>query len=168
MNKLRDQLGVKVDFSDEVEEKQQDSWKKKNKTVTHSKSKVTIVGRKENVEEAKRRILTQVERLVRHSRRRWRAARVADRSTQADETSEVLKIASQYHSGLIGEKGKYVLRLEEKYSVKITFPRESADNGEGRTREHLKADEVLVKGGRKGVAGAKSELLDVRIPTPRS
>ena len=56
-----------------------------------------------------------------------------------------------------------MIRLEEKYGVKITFPRESAENGEGKTREALKADEVLVKGGRKGVASAKSEILEVRI-----
>lgn len=80
---------------------------------------------------------------------------------QADETSEVLKIPSQYHSSLIGQSGKYAIRLEDKYSVKITFPRQSAENGEGKTREVLKADEVLVKGGKKGVAGAKSELLEV-------
>lgn len=78
----------------------------------------------------------------------------------ADETSEVLKIPHQYHSGLIGQSGKYVIRLEEKYAVKITFPRESAENGEGKTRESLKPDEVLVKGGKKGVAQAKAELLD--------
>lgn len=46
--------------------------------------------------------------------------------------------------------------------MKITFPRESPENGEGKTRESLKADEVLVKGGRKGVASAKNELLEVR------
>jgi hypothetical protein len=51
--------------------------------------------------------------------------------------------------------------LEEKYSVKITFPRQSPENGEGRTREQLKSDEVLVKGGKKGVANAKLELLEV-------
>jgi predicted PilT family ATPase len=79
---------------------------------------------------------------------------------QADETSEILKIPAQHHSGLIGQSGKYVIRLEEKYSVKITFPRGLSENAEGRTREHLKPDEVLVKGGKKGVAGAKSELLD--------
>jgi hypothetical protein len=73
----------------------------------------------------------------------------------------VLKIPSQYHSSLIGQSGKYAIRLEEKYSVKITFPRQSSENADGRTREQLKPDEVLVKGGRKGVAGAKSELLDV-------
>ncbi|KAJ7595029.1 hypothetical protein C8J56DRAFT_1123796 [Mycena floridula] len=139
VNKLRDQLGVKVDVSDDTDEKEKETSKKK-KTV-HSRSKVTITGRKENVEEAKKRILAQTERL-------------------ADETSEILKIPSQYHASLIGSAGKYAIRLEEKYSVKITFPRQSADNGEGKTREQLKSDEVLVKGGKRGVAGAKSELLE--------
>ncbi|RDB25479.1 Vigilin 1 [Hypsizygus marmoreus] len=139
VNKLRDQLGVKVDLSDDVDEKDNGSGKKKK--VVHQKSKVKITGRQENVEEAKRRILSQLERL-------------------ADETSEVLKIPPQYHSSLIGQSGKYAIRLEEKYSVKITFPRQSAENGEGKTREQLKPDEVLIKGGKKGVAGAKSELLD--------
>ncbi|EGO25375.1 hypothetical protein SERLADRAFT_368777 [Serpula lacrymans var. lacrymans S7.9] len=138
INKLRDVLGVKVDVSDEVDEKEKENGKKKK---AHQKSKVKITGRKENVEEAKRRIIAQVERL-------------------ADETSEVLKISSQYHSSLIGQNGKYAIRLEEKYSVKITFPRQSADNSENRTREQLKSDEVLIKGGKKGVALAKSELLD--------
>ncbi|KIK67202.1 hypothetical protein GYMLUDRAFT_37269 [Collybiopsis luxurians FD-317 M1] len=138
VNKLRDQLGVKVDVSDDFDEKESSGKKKK---VAHQKSKVKITGRKENVEEAQKRIMAQIERL-------------------ADETSEVLKIPSQYHSGLIGQSGKYVIRLEEKYSVKITFPRQTAENGEGKTREQLKLDEVLVKGGKKGVAGAKSELLE--------
>lgn len=74
--------------------------------------------------------------------------------------SETIKIPSQYHSGLIGQGGKYVTRLEDNYNVKITFPRQG-ESGEGRTREPLKADEVLIKGGRKGVAHAKKELLDV-------
>nr|GAT43004.1 predicted protein [Mycena chlorophos] len=137
VNKLRDQLGVKVDVSDEVDDK--DTGKKKK--GLHQKSKVKITGRKENVEEAKKRILAQIERL-------------------ADETSEILKIPAQYHSSLIGQSGKYAIRLEDKYSVKITFPRQSAENGEGKTREALKSDEVLVKGGKKGVSGAKSELLE--------
>lgn len=138
INKLRDQLGVKVDVSDDHDEKESSGKKKK---AVHQKSKVTITGRKENVEEAQKRILAQTERL-------------------ADETSEILKIPSQYHSGLIGQNGKYVIRLEEKYSVKITFPRQTAENGEGKTREPLKLDEVLVKGGKKGVSSAKSELME--------
>ncbi|GLB37618.1 putative K homology RNA-binding domain containing protein [Lyophyllum shimeji] len=139
INKHREQLGVKVDVSDDVDEKEKEGGKKKK--AVHQKSKVKITGRQENVEEAKRRILSQVERL-------------------ADETSEVLKIPSQYHSSLIGQSGKYANRLEEKYLVKITFPRQSAENGEGKTREQLKPDEVLIKGGKKGVAGAKAELLE--------
>ena len=55
-----------------------------------------------------------------------------------------------------------MIRLEDKYGVKITFPREATE-WEGKTRETLSPDEVLVKGGKKGVAGAKAELLDVRI-----
>ncbi|PPR02413.1 hypothetical protein CVT26_011381 [Gymnopilus dilepis] len=140
VNKLRDQLGVKVDVSDNVEDKEKETGKKK-KALVHSRSTIKITGRKENVEEAKKRILAQIERL-------------------ADETSEILKIPAQYHSSLIGQNGKYAIRLEEKYSVKITFPRQSSESGEGKTREQLKADEVLVKGGKKGVAGAKSELLE--------
>ncbi|KAJ4483213.1 hypothetical protein J3R30DRAFT_3446889 [Lentinula aciculospora] len=137
IKKLRDQLGVSVDVSDDVDEKE---IGKKKKTV-HHKSKVKITGRKENVEDAQKRITGQIEKL-------------------ADETSEIVQIPSKYHSGLIGQMGKYVIRLEEKYSVKITFPRQTAENGEGKTREQLKSDEVLIKGGKKGVAGAKAELLD--------
>lgn len=65
------------------------------------------------------------------------------------------------------EGGKYVIRLEEKFSVKITFPRgESSDTPaeeqQNGRRENLKPDEVLIKGGKKGVAGAKAEILEVR------
>ena len=83
-----------------------------------------------------------------------------ERLMQADETSETLKIPTEFHASLIGQNGKYAIRLEEKYGVKITFPRGFWENGETRTREALKPDEVLVKGGKKGVAGAKSELLE--------
>lgn len=66
--------------------------------------------------------------------------------------------------------GKYVIRLEEKHSVKITFPRETRDNDDtgsdeakfARPRESLKPDEVLLKGGKKGVASAKAEIMEVR------
>jgi hypothetical protein len=139
VNRLRDLLGVKVDVSDDVDEKEKEGGKKKK--IAHVKSKVKITGRKENVEEAKKRILGQIERL-------------------ADETQEILKIPAQYHSSLIGQSGKYAIRLEERHTVKITFPRQSPEGGEGKTREQLKPDEVLVKGGKKGVAAAKAELLE--------
>lgn len=73
---------------------------------------------------------------------------------------ETLRIPAEFHASLIGQNGKYAIRLEEKYGVKITFPRGSWENGENRTREAPKPDEVLIKGGKKGVAGAKSELLE--------
>lgn len=104
--------------------------------------------------------MTQIERLVSFQIHNHSSVSSTFFPKQADETFEVLKIPSQYHSSLIGQSGKYAIRLEEKYSVKITFPRQSAENGEGRTREQLKSDEVLVKGGKKGVAGAKAELLE--------
>ena len=82
---------------------------------------------------------------------------------QADETSEILRIPRQYHASLIGPSGKYVIKLEDKYAIKITFPRGEDESGEGKTREQLKPDEVLLKGGKKGVASAKAEILDVGL-----
>ncbi|KAF8608753.1 hypothetical protein BDV93DRAFT_602647 [Ceratobasidium sp. AG-I] len=141
VNKIRDQLDVKLDFNDDEEKEVVVSGKKGKKTST-AKSHVKITGRKENVEEAKRRVLAQVEKL-------------------ADETTEVIKIPHSYHSGLIGSAGKYVNRLEEKYAVKINFGDGDESRG-GRNREAaaLKPDEVMIKGGKKGVASAKNELLE--------
>lgn len=167
---------MKVDVSDDVDESSKEGGKKKKAVHQKSKVKVSkpnlskfllltklkITGRKENVEEAKKRILSQLERLVR-SFLNFPSVGITNFFLQADETSEVLKIPSQYHSSLIGQSGKYAIRLEEKYSVKITFPRQFSENGESKTREQLKSDEVLIKGGKKGVALAKSELMEVRL-----
>lgn len=61
--KLREELGVRVDFSDQsVNENDGTSHHKKKRTQT--KVSIVIQGRKENVEEAKKRILAQTERLV--------------------------------------------------------------------------------------------------------
>ena len=62
INKIRDSLGVKIDFSDEHEDKDKDVGKKKK--VTQQKARVKITGRKENVEEAKKRIIMHADRLV--------------------------------------------------------------------------------------------------------
>ncbi|KAI6135670.1 hypothetical protein EV401DRAFT_2084938 [Pisolithus croceorrhizus] len=137
INKLREQFNVRVDVFDEVDDKEKE-FSKKKKSATQ-KAKLKITGRKENADEAKKRILVQVEKL-------------------ADETTETLKIPAQYHASLIGQNGKYVVRLEDNYGVKINFPRQSSDNGEG--KRELKADEVVIKGGKKGVALAKNELLE--------
>ncbi|KAG1817651.1 uncharacterized protein BJ212DRAFT_1480212 [Suillus subaureus] len=64
VNKLHDALSVKVDFSDKADEKEKEAGKKK--VAVHQKSKVKITGRKENVEEAKKQILLQVEKIISH------------------------------------------------------------------------------------------------------
>lgn len=73
---------------------------------------------------------------------------------QADETSISIIIPRAYHAGLIGSSGKYAIRLEEKYGVKITFPKNDREGSD------QKPDEVLIRGGKKGVASAKAELME--------
>ncbi|WWD03663.1 hypothetical protein V865_001718 [Kwoniella europaea PYCC6329] len=128
INKLRETLGVKVNFDDD-ESAGAAGKKGGKKPVVHCK----IVGRKEAVEEAKKRLDLQIEKLE-------------------DETTEVLHIKRSIQPALIGQGGKYAIRLEEKYGVKLSFPRDS--------KENQKPDEVIIRGGKKGVAAAKAELLE--------
>lgn len=95
INKLKEDLGVKVDIG---EGEQGDS--KKNAAPV----KVTIQGPKINVEAAKDRINTQISNL-------------------ADQTTLTLKVPKSFHRYLIGPSGRYVKKLEEKYNVFIKFPR---------------------------------------------
>ncbi|KAK4684762.1 hypothetical protein P7C73_g5402, partial [Tremellales sp. Uapishka_1] len=127
INKLRETLGVKVNFDDES-----DGKKPTKKAVAYCK----IVGRKEAVEEAKKRVQAQIEKLE-------------------DETTETLTIKRAIQPALIGSGGKYAIRLEEKYGVKLSFPRDGKDG-----TASAKPDEVTIRGGRKGVAAAKAELLE--------
>ena len=139
LTKLKDQLGVQVDIEDK------DSIKGKAAT----EAKITITGLKKNVEEAKARIMEQVEQLV-------------------DHTVARISIPSEHHASLIGASGRYVRRLEDKYNVRIWFPRNrSATDDTASTAggdddsEPQKQDEVVIKGGKKGVAAAKNELLEL-------
>ncbi|KAG9044980.1 hypothetical protein FS837_007206 [Tulasnella sp. UAMH 9824] len=134
---LKEDLDVKIDFIDESGDNKEWSEKGRGKKAV-AKSKVKIQGTKETAEQAKKRILAQIEKLE-------------------DETEEKLTIARQYHPGLIGSGGKYVARMEDTHGVKIYFPRDG-DHGKGRD---LRDNEVLVKGGRKGVGAAKAELLEL-------
>ena len=124
---------MKIDIEDS-KEAEQTVGKKKN--TSSALSIVRVTGRQRNAEEAKKRILAQVEKL-------------------ADETVEVLRIPRQYHPAIIGTQGKYIQRLQDKYGVKINMPREDA----------VKADEVTIKGGKKGVADTKQEINEV-CPSP--
>ncbi|KAL1920163.1 uncharacterized protein VTP21DRAFT_1309 [Calcarisporiella thermophila] len=138
ITRLKDDLRVRVDIEGEK------SDPKSNDTV-----KVTIQGEKKNAEAAKARILDLVDKL-------------------ADETTEMLNIPASFHKALIGAGGANVKKLEERYGVAIRFPRErdspAADGDEvsGENQQKPKQqgpDEILLRGGRKGVAGVKEELL---------
>lgn len=92
-----------------------------------------------------------------------------------DEATYVLKIAPQYHRDLIGQKGGQVNRLQERYSVRVQFPRAvsavlnddqsvadtASDAGGARNRSNQASDEVVIRGPRKGADGAKEEILSL-------
>ncbi|KAL2003673.1 hypothetical protein VTN02DRAFT_2823 [Thermoascus thermophilus] len=93
-----------------------------------------------------------------------------------DETTYILKIPAQYHRDLIGQKGSQVNRLQDRYNVRVQFPRAAVSSanddqsvadtasevGGGRPNRPQQApDEVLVKGPRKGADAARDEILSL-------
>ncbi|KAF9404770.1 hypothetical protein BGZ94_003951 [Podila epigama] len=133
INKLTEQLQVKFDLNDRVAHTDDKKKKSGNETM-----EVVIQGVKKNVEAAKETILKMVEQL-------------------ADATVAKLDIPVEHYSALIGIKGRYVRRLEEKYGVRVQFPKATNDDDE----ESSKLNFVVVSGGKKGVQGAKEELLEL-------
>ncbi|KAJ1769655.1 hypothetical protein IW140_005038 [Coemansia sp. RSA 1813] len=77
----------------------------------------------------------------------------------ADQTSDTVTVPAAIHKSLIGTGGRYVKKLEDKYAVRIQFP--SARRDAGDDSPALSADEIRIRGGRKGVEGAKAELLEL-------
>ncbi|KAH9876668.1 hypothetical protein J1614_003800 [Plenodomus biglobosus] len=85
-----------------------------------------------------------------------------------DETTHILKVKPQYHRDLIGAGGKQVERLQERYGVRINFPRRvqhdddagsnapSQSKGRGQNQ-----DEVIVRGPKKGADEAREEVLQL-------
>ncbi|OZJ05526.1 hypothetical protein BZG36_01906 [Bifiguratus adelaidae] len=146
--KLKEELGVKIDVDDS--ESKQNSAANTKKSKTAEAAKLTIKGIKKNVEAARQRIEAAIE-------------------TLADHTVVTLRIPSQHHSSLIGAGGKYVRRLEEKYSVRIQFPKvntgaaedDNADAVSDKGAQSQASDEVVIKGGKKGVASAKTEIQEL-------
>ncbi|KAL2312858.1 Vigilin [Schizosaccharomyces pombe] len=105
---------------------------------------IRIQGIKKNVEETAARIKSQIEALI-------------------DDTILRVNIPNDFHRQLIGSNGKYVRRLEEKFSVRVRFPRED-DSSNSTGNELMKPtspDEVVIRGGKKSVAAAKQELLEL-------
>ncbi|KAL2861325.1 hypothetical protein BJX68DRAFT_2057 [Aspergillus pseudodeflectus] len=91
-----------------------------------------------------------------------------------DETTHILKVPAQYHRELIGQKGSQVNRLQDRYSVRVQFPRAviasdeqsvadtSSETGSVRPQRFQQAaDEVIVKGPSKGADAARDEILSL-------
>lgn len=127
LNELRQEFGVKIDATDDKESKEKSE-----------KATIEIIGVKRNVEAAKLKISSLS--------KKW-----------ADETVERLKIDSKFHKRMIGPKGVYINRLQEKYNVRIRFPSENELAANFNDSPKHK-DEVTVKGPSKGVAKAVGEL----------
>ncbi|KAJ2367850.1 hypothetical protein H4S01_001919, partial [Coemansia sp. RSA 2610] len=77
---------------------------------------------------------------------------------EADQTEEIVRVAADIHRALIGSGGRYVKRLEDKYTVRIAFPSSRRDADDGAP---LEPDQIRIRGGRSGVEGAKAELLEL-------
>ncbi|KAJ1913475.1 hypothetical protein H4219_005200 [Mycoemilia scoparia] len=89
-----------------------------------------------------------------------------------DQVTEIINIDSALHPALVGPKGRFVRRLEEKYVVFIRFPHSHSNEtpndsddeygpGIGVSSDKLRPNEIRIRGGRKGVESAKKELLDL-------
>ncbi|GAA5925903.1 hypothetical protein JCM1841_004035 [Sporobolomyces salmonicolor] len=135
VNKLREDLGVRVDFVELPA-----AAGKKGK-----QSRVTIKGRKENAEEANKRIKALVEKI-------------------ADEVTLTIPLPASLDRGsLIGKQGTYLKRLEEKYKVRINFPRDgrkpSTAAPEDDAPSSSSSNEIVIRGPSKGAQAAKGELV---------
>lgn len=87
----------------------------------------------------------------------------------ADETTHVLKIDPRFHRELIGAGGSLINRLQTKYKVLIFFPKsvkastEDASNADaasdaGKPKRQQEADEVMIRGPKKGADEARDEV----------
>lgn len=92
-----------------------------------------------------------------------------------DEATHVIKIKPQYHKDMIGAKGAQVNRLQDRYNVRVQFPRTTAAlsddrsvadgssevNGTRGVRSNQAPDEVVIRGPRRGADEARDELLNL-------
>lgn len=109
--------------------------------------KVTLKGPSQKAEACKKEILSQAKKLE-------------------DEATHILKIKPDYHRELIGAQGKQVERLQTRYGVRVNFPRrakndEAEDASQKNVKGGQKADEVVVRGPKKGADEARDEILSL-------
>lgn len=123
--------------------------------ITPSNDQVTIKGPQAKAERCKAHIISLGKKLE-------------------DEESLVIKVPARFHADMIGPGGKTVRRLEEKYLVRVQFPRNTASDaasiadgvsevgGRRNGRPLQGADEITIRGPRKGAQEVRSELLDLK------
>ena len=85
-----------------------------------------------------------------------------------DEATHQLNIPQQYHKDLIGSGGAQLRRLQERYNVRVDFPRKQADDGASEAgdgpagrRSQQPPNVVIVKGPSRGADGCRDELLSL-------
>ncbi|KAH6843103.1 hypothetical protein B0I37DRAFT_437167 [Chaetomium sp. MPI-CAGE-AT-0009] len=90
-----------------------------------------------------------------------------------DEATHVLKIDPKFHREIIGAQGNQVNKLQTRYKVLIFFPRSNAKNAKdddslgdsasdaGKSRRQQAADEVIIRGPKRGADEARDELLSL-------
>ena len=91
-----------------------------------------------------------------------------------DEATYNLKIEPKFHRDLVGRKGEGVNKLQDKYNVRIQFPRSnnisddqsmadtSSEVGTPRhARPNQAPDEVVIRGPRQGADKARTDLLEL-------
>ncbi|KAH6647317.1 hypothetical protein BKA67DRAFT_662120 [Truncatella angustata] len=90
----------------------------------------------------------------------------------ADETTHTLKIEPKYHRELIGSGGSQITRLQDRYKVHINFPRTAragkdddsaadAASDAGKPKRQQGADEVVIRGPKKGADEARDEIFSL-------
>ncbi|KAG0172167.1 hypothetical protein DFQ28_011451 [Apophysomyces sp. BC1034] len=131
INKLKEDLGVKIDISDPS--KGENGEVQKSAKKTQQKVTVVIQGIMTNVEAAKERILALVANL-------------------ADQVTLSLNVPKEFHRFLIGPSGRYVKKLEDKYNVFVKFPKSSDSDS---------TDTITIRGRKKDANSAKEELVEL-------
>lgn len=84
-----------------------------------------------------------------------------------DIANYTIKVPTEYHRDLIGTRGSQVNRLQDRYNVHVQFPRSSNVSGDKTTgiaqqpRTAQAADEIIIRGPRKGADATRDELLSL-------
>ena len=88
-----------------------------------------------------------------------------------DEATHHVHIPAQFHRDLIGPQGGQVNRLQDRYNVRVNFPRtkqadddaasEAGDAVAGARRNQQSPNEVVIKGPSRGADACRDELLSL-------